>query len=100
VILYTTMTTFNDDQLYKEMVAVPSLMGRRRQDAFDLLAQVGLILGFDKTQCTGRIDSQSIPEGTLVEPGTVVYVTFPVPEVSETPEPETTPTTETMPTEG
>jgi len=88
VILYTTMTTFNDDGLYKEQVVVPNLIGRRRQDAFDKLAQVGLILGFDKTQCTGQIDTQSVPEGTLVDPGTTIYVTFPKPIPSESPTPK------------
>ena len=53
VILYTTMTTFNDDGLYKEQVVVPNLLNRRRQDAFDKLAEIGLLLSFDKTQCTG-----------------------------------------------
>jgi stage V sporulation protein D (sporulation-specific penicillin-binding protein) len=101
VILYTTMTTFNDDQLYKEQVLVPNLIGRRRQDAFDGLAHLGLILGFDKTQCTGRIDTQSVPEGTLVDPGTVIYVTFPKPVPTEDPDAETTPTPETTtPTQG
>ena len=79
VLLYTTMTTFNDEGVYKEMVAVPSLIERRRQDAFDKLAALGLVLSFDKTQCTGQILTQSIPEGELVEPGTTVYVTFPTP---------------------
>ncbi len=93
VILYTSMTTYNDDQLYKEQVAVPSLIGRRRQDAFDKLAELGLLLSFDKTQCTGQIDTQSIEEGTLVDPGTTVYVTFPSPEPTDTPDPATvTPT--------
>jgi len=89
VILYTTMTTFNDDGLYKERVAVPNLIGRRRQDAFDRLVELGLVLSFDKTQCTGQIDTQSIEEGTLVDPGTTIYVTFPSPTPS--PEPEETP---------
>ncbi len=96
VILYTTMTTYNDDELYKEQVTVPNLIGKRRQDAFDRLAQLGLVLSFDKTQCTGQIDSQSIEEGTKVDPGTTIYVTFPTPEPTETPE-GTTPTTTPLP---
>ena len=100
VILYTSMTTFNDDQLYKGQVAVPKLVGKRRQDAFDKLAAVGLVLGFDKTQCTGQIDTQSIPEGEMVDPGTVVYVTFPKPIPSDTPEPGTTPAAPTPLPEG
>ena len=91
VILYTSMTTFNDDQLYKEQVVVPNLIGRRRQDAFDKLAAIGLLLSFDKTQCTGQIDTQSVPEGTLVDPGTTIYVTFPKPIPSESPDASTTP---------
>ncbi|NLI54765.1 MAG: PASTA domain-containing protein [Clostridiales bacterium] len=89
VILYTTMTTFNDDELYKERVSVPNLINRRRQDAFDKLAELGLLLSFDKTQCTGQIDTQSIEPGTLVDPGTTIYVTFPTPEPTD--EPTTTP---------
>ncbi len=89
VILYTTMTTFNDDQLYKAQVKVPNLIDRRRQDAFDVLAELGLLLSFDKTQCTGQIIEQSIEAGTLVDPGTTIYVTFPTPEPTD--EPTTTP---------
>lgn len=87
VILYTTMTTFNDEKVYQPKVVVPDLLGRRRQDAFDKLAALGLHLGFDKTQCTGQIDTQSEPEGTLVDPGTTIYVTFPTPVPSEEAEP-------------
>lgn len=89
VILYTSMSTFSDDGLYKNQVEVPKLIGKRRQDAFDTLAKVGLILSFDKMQCTGQIDTQSEPEGALVDPGTTIYVTFPTPVPSE--EAETTP---------
>jgi beta-lactam-binding protein with PASTA domain len=89
------MTTYNDDQLYKEQVIVPNLVGRRRQDAFDKLAALGLVLAFDKTQCTGVIDTQSVAENTPVDPGTVIYVTFPKPIPSESPEASTTPTTPT-----
>lgn len=88
VILYTSMTTFNDDQLYKEQVVVPNLVERRRQDAFDTLAKLGLVLSFDKTQCTGQIDTQSIEAGTKVDPGTVIYVTFPKPSPSPSTSPD------------
>ena len=91
VILYTSMTTFNDDKLYKPQVVVPNLINKRRQDAFDKLAELGLLLSFDKTQCTGQIDTQSVAEGTLVDPGTTIYVTFPTPEPTDTPEPGATP---------
>jgi stage V sporulation protein D (sporulation-specific penicillin-binding protein) len=93
IILYTGVTTYNDDELYKGQVQVPNLVGRRRQDAFDKLAAIGLVLSFDKTQCTGVIDTQSIAEGTFVDPGTVVYVTFPKPSPSPsiTPDPNATP---------
>jgi beta-lactam-binding protein with PASTA domain len=73
------MTTFNDSGVYKELVTVPSLIDKRRQDAYDRLAALGLYLAFDKTQCTGQIISQSIEEGTEVEPGTTIYVEFPTP---------------------
>ncbi len=93
VVLYTTMTTFNDSGVYKELVTVPSLTERRRQDAYDKLTELGLFLAFDKTQCTGQIISQSIAEGTEVEPGTTIYVEFPTPTPSPTPDPATiTPT--------
>ena len=85
------MTTYNDDELYKGQVQVPNLVGRRRQDAFDKLAALGLVLSFDKTQCTGVIDTQSVAEGTFVDPGTVVYVTFPKPSPSVSPDASTTP---------
>ncbi len=91
VILYTTMTTFNDDGLYKEQVSVPNVVGRRRQDAFDKLTELGLFLSFDKTQCTGQIDTQSIEEGTMVDPGTTIYVTFPSPTPTEEPTPTPVP---------
>ncbi len=100
VILYTSITTFNDDQLYKDQVTVPNLIGRRRQDAFDALAKLGLLLSFDKTQCTGQIDTQSITEGTKVDPGTTIYVTFPSPEPSESPDASTTPASPTPLPEG
>jgi len=76
VIVYTTMTTYNDEGVYKEMVAVPNLIERRRQDAFDKLAALGLKIAFDPTACIGQIVSQSIEEGTMVEPGTEIYVVF------------------------
>ena len=94
------MTTFNDDQLYKPMVEVPSLIERRRQDAFDQLTKLGLVLGFDKTQCTGQIDSQSIEAGTKVDPGTVIYVTFPEPSPSVSPDASTSPASPTPLPEG
>lgn len=100
VILYTTTTTFNDDQLYKEQVVVPNLIERRRQDAFDQLTKLGLVLGFDKTQCTGQIDSQSIEAGTKVDPGTVIYVTFPEPSPSVSPDASTSPASPTPLPEG
>ncbi len=96
VILYTTMTTFSDDQLYKPQVEVPNLLDRRRQDAFDALARLGLVLSFDKTACTGQIDSQSVPAGDKVDPGSVIYVTFQTPVPSTTPSPA--PGTSSVPT--
>ena len=97
IILYTTMTTFTDSELYKEQVLVPRLIGKRRQDAADKLAALGLVLAFDKTQCTGQIDTQSIEEGTPVDPGTVIYVTFPEPTPSPTPDPAATTPSAPMP---
>ena len=104
VLLYTSMTTFNDDQLFKRQVEVPSLIERRRQDAFDALTRIGLVLSYDKTACTGQIDSQSVEAGTKVDPGSVIYVTFqtPVPSITPSPEPgaSTTPTSPTPLPEG
>ncbi len=79
VLLYTNMTTYSDDGVYKEMVKVPKLIGKRRQEAYDLLIERGLKLSFDKTQCTGMIIEQSIAEDEEVEPGTEIYVVFPSP---------------------
>ena len=76
VVLFTTMTTFNDEGVFKEMVKVPDLLGKRRQDAYDALAKLGLRINFDRTACVGQIDSQSIEADTEVEPGTEVFVTF------------------------
>ncbi|MPN28957.1 hypothetical protein SDC9_176403 [bioreactor metagenome] len=93
------MTTFNDEGLYSNQVEVPRLINKRRQDAFDALAKLGLLLSYDTTLCTGQIDSQSEPEGTKVNPGTTIYVTFqtPVPTGSPSPSggtPATTPVPE------
>ena len=85
VMLYTSMTTFNDEGLYSNQVDVPKLVGKRRQDAFDTLAKIGLLLSYDKTLCTGQIDTQSEPEGTKVDPGTTIYVTFQTPVPTEAP---------------
>lgn len=76
VLVYTTMTTYSDEGMYREMVQVPGLIGRRRQDAFDILATLGLRLSFDPAACIGLIISQSIEEGTRVEPGTEIFVVF------------------------
>ena len=87
IVLYTSMTTFNDEGLYSNQVEVPRLINKRRQDAFDTLAKLGLLLSYDKTLCTGQIDTQSEPEGTKVNPGTTIYVTFQTPEPSGSPSP-------------
>ena len=87
VVLYTSMTTFNDEGLYSNQVEVPRLINKRRQDAFDTLAKLGLLLSYDKTLCTGQIDTQSEPEGTKVNPGTTIYVTFQTPVPSGSPSP-------------
>ncbi len=87
VVLYTSMTTFNDEGLYSNQVDVPKLIGKRRQDAFDTLAKLGLLLSYDKTLCTGQIDTQSELEGAKVNPGTTIYVTFQTPVPTESPTP-------------
>lgn len=86
VVLYTTMTTFNDEGVASDQVKVPNLIGLRRLNAYDLLAKAGLKLSMDLNYCTGLIDSQSIPADTLVDPGTEVFVTF-YDETRKTPEP-------------
>lgn len=95
-ILFTSMTTFNDDGVRSSQVKVPNLLDRRRQDAYDVLEKVGLTLNYDKTACLGKITGQSIEAGTYVDPGTEVYVTFsdavpsavPAPSPPEEPEEE------------
>lgn len=79
VLLYTNMTNFNDSGIYRELSEVPNLIGRRRQDAFDVLTKAGLKLNFDKNVCTGVIQTQSVEAGTRVEPGMEIFVTFPTP---------------------
>lgn len=86
VVLYTTMTTFNDEGVASEQVSVPNMIGLRRLNAYDMLTKAGLKLSLDLNNCTGLIDSQSIPPETLVDPGTEVYVTF-FDETRTTPEP-------------
>lgn len=96
VVIYTTMTTYSDEGTPKNLVKVPSLTGKRRQDAFDILDKLGLVLTFDKTACLGQILSQSIEENTEVEVGTEIYVTFDKAPPSKTPvtPDDNTPTTE------
>lgn len=95
ILLYTTMTTFNDEGVYTESATVPNLIGRRRLDAYDTLYKLGLVLVYDEQASTGTVDSQSIAEGTKVELGTEIYVTFysAVREAAAnaTPEPTATP---------
>ena len=76
VLLYNTMTTFNSEGEYVEYVEVPDLTKKRRQEAYDLLAALGLKLNYDKTFCTGLIIGQSIEAGSYVLPGTEIFVTF------------------------
>jgi len=76
VVLYTTMTTFNDEGVYKEMSTVPDLIGERRQNAFDKATDAGLTINYDRSACWGIVETQSIPEGTRVEPGTEIFLTF------------------------
>ncbi len=76
VLVYTNLTTFSDEGLYKEMVEMPDLLGLRRQEAYDACIRRGLICSFDVLACVGRVDTQSVAAGTMVEPGTNVYLTF------------------------
>lgn len=76
VVLYTTMTTFNDEGVYVEMSTVPDLVGRRRADAYDAVEKEGLTINYDKTACIGTIVSQSILPDEKVEPGTEIFVVF------------------------
>ena len=101
VILYTSMTTFNSQDVFVEEVEVPNLANMRRPEALDKLMEAGLVLDFDENNCTGLIIGQSIEPGTKVPVGTTITVTFngyyaaakvnsPVP-ASPTPEPAATP---------
>ena len=76
VVIYTTMTTYSDEDTPQDLVEVPNLINDRRQDAFDKLDRLGLVLVYDKSACLGRIKTQSIEEGTRVPPGTEITVTF------------------------
>ena len=89
VVLYTTMTNFNDEGVANDDVQVPRLIGLRRINAYDMLEKLGLKLSFDTTACTGTIDTQSIAEGETVAPGTEVYVTFYDKTLVATPDPVT-----------
>lgn len=103
VVIYTTMTTYSDEDTVKSLVEVPNLVGKRRQDAFDALDKLGLVLNYDKSACLGQILTQSIPEGTEVEPGTEVFVTFdkaPPSATTPTPEDGTVPQNGTVPEDG
>jgi len=94
VVLYNTMTTFNAEGEYIEYVEVPNFYRLRRPEAHDAAALAGLTLNYDESVCTGYIVGQSIAEGTLVLPGTEIYVTFNGYYVAEglaTPTPEPTP---------
>lgn len=88
VLLYTTLTNYNEEGTVKELVTVPKLVNRRRQDAYDMCAKLGLTISFDASHCTGQIITQSIAEGEQVDPGTDVFVTFDS-SLEATPDPET-----------
>lgn len=89
VVIYTTMTTYSDEGTVKNTVTVPKLIDKRRQDAFDALDKLGLILTYDKSACLGQITEQSIEAGTEVERGTEIYVTFSKAPPSSTPPDQT-----------
>ncbi len=103
VILLNSMTSYKvNENAFVEYVEVPNLVRQRRPEALDLCLAQGLVLVFDKSNCTGYITEQSIEPGTKVVKGTEIYVTFngyyaasnlptPTPlEPLETPSPEET----------
>lgn len=107
VILYNTMTNYNNEGTFTETVAVPDFTNAargykyRRAEAYDIAAELGLTISFDPTYCTGYVTGQSIEPGTLVPPGTDIYLTFsgyytaaklPEPTPAPTPEPTPVPT--------
>ncbi|MDO4492692.1 MAG: penicillin-binding transpeptidase domain-containing protein [Clostridia bacterium] len=109
VILYDTMTGYNNEGVFVEMVEVPDFtnMARgykyRRAEALDIASELGLTISFDPTHCTGYVTGQSIEPGTMVLPGTDIYLTFsgyyvaaklPEPTPAPTPEPTPVPTPE------
>ena len=101
VILYTSMTTFNSEGTVTAVtVKVPNVINMRRSEALDEFEKAGLVMDFDKTNCTGYIVEQSIAADTEVAPGTSVTVTFngyyaaakvSTPTPMPTPEPTPTP---------
>jgi stage V sporulation protein D (sporulation-specific penicillin-binding protein) len=88
VVIYTNLTNYNDEGVAVDKVKVPNLLKKRRQEAYDTCAKLGLTISFDLSRCTGLIDTQSIAEGTEVDPGTDVFVTF-YDQTLETVDPET-----------
>lgn len=105
VVIYTSMTTYSDEDTVKDLVRVPNLINKRRQDAYDALDKLRLILKYDEAACLGKIISQSVEPDTLVPPGTEIYVAFDTAPPTPSPTPEPTPTPEgtggeTVPTSG
>ena len=69
VILY-----FGDDSATSS-VTVPNLIGSTAENATQTLTYYGLNVSFTGTQSAGAlVTSQSIPEGTVVPPGTVIVL--------------------------
>ena len=65
------------DETASESVAVPGLIGTTMAAASQLLENRGLNASFNGTQSAGAVvTAQSIEEGTLVPPGTVIEVTI------------------------
>ena len=63
----------------KELVAVPDLTGKNRQQASDAAGSLGLyILVKGNPEVSARVTatSQSIPPGTMIQRGTTIEVTF------------------------
>lgn len=53
VVIYTTMTTYSDEDTPQDLVEVPNLINDRRQDAFDKLDRLGLVLVYDQERLPG-----------------------------------------------
>ncbi|MCL2695135.1 MAG: penicillin-binding transpeptidase domain-containing protein [Clostridiales bacterium] len=76
VILYTSWTTFLPEGEEQRMVRMPNIIDKTRLQALDLLAEVGLVMDYDRARSAGKVSSAEYEAGTMVPYGTSVRVEF------------------------